>query len=196
MTMMTYEAFSARLTAGRAPILAGGICPAGARESCASALGNLSRLEFATGEDPRAIDEALAASLRKWSHPDTLVAGACVRVAGQRLLTGGVIGPPAGACTPADGKLREVAPGLFFCAYPGGPGYAVGRDQDGATEIWRQVRRRLLPNGIDRAGLLACFSASGAQPYMVLLDGSGEDALGLLAHSTPAGIHVETLGPF
>lgn len=184
-----YEVFYVRIaTQSRVPLLAGGICQNDAKKEAIKGFLSLSRLTFGAWDNAYRIDRRLAEALEACSSPGVLAAGACVRIGEDMPRTGGVIGAPHRGIASADGSLEEIAPGFYLSAKPGGPGFIIRCGDETATKIWKQCGPLMSPEEH-----MACFAEFSVQTYLLVTDGSGREAGGMLAAASATKMICEYL---
>lgn len=163
---------------GQGRMAVGGLCDSAARRTV-QALCRALTPPCLPGQDPLGIDRALAALLDTFPSEGIYAAGASAAIPARQTAdfwrSGGVIGLPGSSHQDAGGALEELENGLYLYAAPGGPGFAVSAPWSHAQRLaelaGRQPGRELLP----------ALRALAPEGYLLICDGTGMGAQGLLA---------------
>lgn len=190
-----YEGIAVRLVTRQGyPLAAGGICLAGCGGIWRRRFARLSELSI---EDHSlyGIDYALAAALEELGDETLVLAGAAVDT-GDKFeeweRTGGVLGSPLEKIRSVAGSCDKLPGEFHLWAAPGGPGLAI----NGGEDCLRRVLERtgLLENGpAEPLQVYQTLKEEGIETGMLVLDGTGRNAHGLLMAFAGEGMEYKTL---
>ncbi len=177
----TYESVAVRLaTEEGIPMAVGGICRFGAGAYWRERFLALKTLRM-SGDDLYTIDYNLACAIQALAEDSLLIAGGTLNTMADLSLgesTGGVLGSPRETIGSSPNTSEKLPEGFSLYTVPGGPGLAALADE--AATMRAAMAVKALGKNLSNAAILNCMRAEGIDTFLLVFDGSGPQAIGLL----------------
>ncbi|MDR1731678.1 MAG: hypothetical protein LBR61_06240 [Synergistaceae bacterium] len=171
--------FCAGMMGSSIPFAAGGFCQSGTERLCEEEMRRLEHLNLSSCRDLFLLDKKAAEAVQERAKSFIYAVGITFRHPEICASTGGVLGNPNREGRSSEGTTEDIGNGFSMFSHPGGPGVVIRGDAETLEPLARMSFNGL--KGGKKAEIAeAVLRENAVEVYMILTDGTGPDAEGIL----------------